>query len=152
VLLAEGRLLRALGRRAAGGGVGSSVFELFKDVGWALEGVRRAMAGRTVTVRGAVDDRFYEARFAPVRGQDGAVVEVVGLASDATDLREAEERLRGQARRLEALADASRAFAAGLDYRATLDTVARRLADLIGDSALIRMISEDGEWLVPVAL
>ena len=150
VLLAEGRLLRALGRRASG--VGASVFELFKDVGWALDGVRRATSGRTVTVRGAVDDRYYEARFAPVRGEDGQVLEVVGLASDATELHEAEERLRGQARRLEALADASRAFAGGLDYRATLDTVARRLGDLIGDSTLIRMVSDDGEWLVPVAV
>jgi len=151
VLLAEGRLLRALSRRAAGG-VGSSVFDLFRDLGWVQDGVRRAMTGRTVTVRGPVDDRYYEARFAPVRGQDGQVVEVVGMASDATDLHEAEERLRGQARRLTALADASRAFAGGLDYRATLDTVARRLAELIGDSALIRMVSDDGEWLVPVAV
>ena len=150
VLLAEGRLLRALGKRATG--VGGSVFELFKDVGWALDGVRRSTAGRTVTVRGPVGDRYYEARFAPVRGEDGAVLEVVGLASDATDLHEAEERLRGQARRLEALADASRAFAGGLEYKATLDTVARRLGDLIGDSALIRMVSDDGEWLVPVAV
>jgi len=150
VLLAEGRLLRALGKRATG--VGGSVFDLFKDVGWALDGVRRATAGRTVTVRGPVGDRYYEARFAPVRGEDGAVLEVVGMASDATDLHEAEERLRGQARRLEALADASRAFAGGLDYKATLDTVARRLGDLIGDSTLIRMVSDDGEWLVPVAV
>ncbi|HET9552626.1 MAG TPA: ATP-binding protein [Anaeromyxobacteraceae bacterium] len=151
VLMAEGRLLKALGRRA-GSDVGSSVFELFKDVGWALDGVRRAQAGRTVTVRGPVDDRFYEARFAPVRGDDGAVVEVVGMASDATELHGAEERLRRQAFRLEALAEASRVFASGLDYRTTLDTVARRLSELIGDGALIRMISDDGAWLVPVAV
>jgi PAS domain S-box-containing protein len=151
VLLAEGRLLRALSRRAEGG-VGSSVFELFKEAPWVQDGVRRALAGRTGTVRGPFDDRFYEARFAPVRGEDGRVLEVVGLASDVTDLHEAEQRLRGQARRLEALAEASRAFAGGLDYRATLETVARRLAELLGDSALIRMISEDGEWLVPVAV
>jgi len=152
VLLAEGRLLKAL-RRRAGRGVGSnSVFELFGDAAWALDGLKRAITGRTVTVRGQVDDRFYEARFAPVRGPDGEVVEVVGMASDATDLHEAEERLRRQARRLEALADASRAFAAGLDYTATLDTVARRLSELIGDGAMIRMISPDGAWLVPVAL
>ncbi len=151
VLLAEGRLLRALSRRAEGG-VGSSVFELFKGAPWVQDGVRRALAGRTGTVRGPFDDRFYEARFAPVRGEDGAVLEVVGLASDVTDLHAAEERLRGQARRLEALAEASRVFAGGLEYKATLETVARRLAELLGDSALIRMISEDGEWLVPVAV
>ena len=43
-------------------------------------------------------------------------------------------------------------FAAGLDYKTTLDTVARRLSELIGDGALIRVVSGDGEWLVPVAV
>jgi PAS domain S-box-containing protein len=151
VLMAEGRLLRALGRRAPTD-LGASVFELFKDVPWALEGVRLAMGGRTVTVRGDADGRSYEVRFAAVRDEEGAVEEVVGLASDATELREAEERLRRQASRLAALAEASRVFAGGLDYTATLETVARRLAELIGDGALIRMVSEDGAWLVPVAV
>ncbi|MCM2333946.1 MAG: ATP-binding protein [Anaeromyxobacteraceae bacterium] len=151
VLMAEGRLLRALGRRARTD-LGASVFELFKDVPWALEGVRLALGGRTVTVRGEADGRSYEVRFAPVRGGDGEIEEVVGLASDATELREAEGRLRRQASRLAALAEASRAFAGGLDYTATLETVARRLSELIGDGALIRMVSEDGEWLIPVAV
>jgi signal transduction histidine kinase/PAS domain-containing protein len=150
VVMAEGRLLRVLGRRAPN--EGSSVFDLFLDVPWALDGVRLAQGGRTVTVRGEVDGRSYEVRFAPVRGDDGDVEEVVGLASDATDLREAEERLRRQASRLAALAEASRVFAGGLDYTTTLETVARRLAELIGDGALIRMVSDDGLWLVPVAV
>jgi signal transduction histidine kinase len=149
-VMAEGRLLRVLGRRAPTDG--TPVFELFKDVPWALEGVRLALGGRTVTVRGEVDTRFYEVRFAPVRDDAGAVIEVVGLASDATELHEAEERLRRQASRLAALAEASRVFAGGLDYTATLETVARRFAELIGDGALIRMVSDDGQWLVPVAV
>jgi signal transduction histidine kinase len=151
VLLAEGRLLKLLSRRAPRG-VSGSVFETFKDAPWALDGLRRAIAGRTVTVRGHVDDRFYEARFAPVLDAEGKVLEVVGMASDATDLHQAEHRLRRQAQRMATLADASRAFAEGLDYTATLGTVARRLAELIGDAVLIRMISSDRAWLVPVAV
>ena len=77
---------------------------------------------------------------------------MVGLASDATELHEAEERLRRQAFRLEAQAEASRAFASGLDEQATLETVARRLSELIGDGALIRLVSPDGAWLVPAAV
>jgi signal transduction histidine kinase len=76
----------------------------------------------------------------------------VGLASDTTELHEAEERLRRQAFRLEAQAEASRAFASGLDEQATLGTVARRLSELIGDGALIRLVSPDGRWLIPAAL
>jgi signal transduction histidine kinase len=151
VLLAEGRLLRALNKRAPRG-VRGSVFETFRDAPWALDGLKRAVAGRTVTVRGHVDERFYEVRFAPVRDGDGEVIEVVGMASDATDLHQAEDRLRRQARRMETLADASRVFAEGLDLTATLDTVARRLAELIGDAVLIRMISPDRTWLMPVAV
>ncbi len=278
VLLAEGRALRALDRRGARGGVGSSVFELYGDVPWVLEGVRRALGGRTVTCSGRIGDRWYEARFAPVRDGDGRMAEVVGLASDVTELRDAEraltaerdfsdavvetsgalvvvldrearivrfnraceeatgyafaevrgrpfwfllppdeaegvrrvfdrllardfpnehenhwvgrtgerrlvawsntaltgeggevehvvatgidvterrraeDALRSQAARLEALAEASRVFAGGLDYRTTLDTVARRLSELIGDGCLIRVVSRDGDWLVPVAV
>jgi PAS domain S-box-containing protein len=280
VLLAEGRGLRVLGRRAGGGGpgLGESAWALYADVPWVVEGLKRAFAGRTVTTAGRVGERFFEARFAPVHGKGGAVVEVVGLATDVTERRnaeralsqerefstavvetsgalvvvldrdgnivrfnracerttgysfaevrgkpiwslllpteaetvrrvfdrllakefpnqhenhwvsrnglerlvawsntalldesgevrhvvatgiditerhEAEEALRRQAAHLEALAEASRVFAEGLDYEATLTTIARRLAELIGDGVLIRVISPDGAWLLPVAV
>ncbi len=151
VVMAEGRLLRALGRRASPG-VGRTVAELFPDATWVQEAVQRALAGRTGTARGLLGDRFYEARFAAVRDDKGTLLEVVGLATDTSELNEAEERLRRQASRLEAQAEASRAFASGLDEQATLETVARRLSELIGDGALIRLVSADGRWLVPAAL
>lgn len=150
VVMAEGRLLRALGRRAAPG-VGRTVAELFPDFPWVQEAVQRALAGRTGTARGQLGDRFYEARFAAVRDDKGQLLEVVGLATDTSELHEAEERLRRQAIRLEAQAEASRAFSSGLDEQATLETVARRLCELIGDGALIRLVSADGRWLVPAA-
>jgi len=84
-------------------------------------------------------------------GPGGAIEHVIGTGIDVTAQRRAEEALRRQAARLEALADASRAFSNALDYRATLDTVARRLAELIGDSCLVRVVSDDGAWLEPVA-
>jgi PAS domain S-box-containing protein len=151
VVMAEGRLLRALGRRAAPG-VGRTIAELFPDAAWVQEAVQRTISGRTGTARGPIGDRYYEGRFAPVRDDKGQLVEIVGLASDTTELHEAEERLRQQAFRLEAQAEASRAFTSGLDERATLETVARRLSELIGDGALIRLVSPDGRWLVPAAL
>lgn len=151
VVMAEGRLLRALGRRAAPG-VGRTIDDLFPDAAWVKEAVQRAVGGRIGTARGPLGDRFYEGRFAPVRDEKGKLLEVVGLASDTTELHEAEERLRRQAFRLEAQAEASRAFASGLDERATLETVARRLSELIGDGVLIRLVSPDGAWLIPAAV
>jgi len=82
----------------------------------------------------------------------GEVRVVVATGLDLTDQARAEEALRRQAKRLEALAEASRVFASGLDYKTTLDTVARRLSELIGDGALIRVVSPDSAWLVPVAV
>ncbi|WP_242346906.1 sensor histidine kinase [Anaeromyxobacter terrae] len=82
----------------------------------------------------------------------GEVRAVVATGVDITERAEAELALRRQAKRLEALAEASRVFASGLDYKTTLDTVARRLCELIGDGALIRVVSPDGNWLVPVAV
>lgn len=82
----------------------------------------------------------------------GEVAFVVATGVDITERTRAEETLRRHARRLEALAEASRVFASGLDYKTVLDTVARRLSELIGDGALLRVVSGDGAWLVPVAV
>jgi PAS domain S-box-containing protein len=103
-----------------------------------------------VTKRG--DRRLVAWSNTALRDDKGEVAAVVATGIDITDRTRAEDALRRQARRLEALAEASRVFASGLDYRATLDTVARRLSDLIGDGALIRVVSPDGEWLLPVAI
>ena len=82
----------------------------------------------------------------------GGVRVVIATGLDLTEQHRAQEALRRQAARLEALAEASRVFASGLDYKTTLDTVARRLSELIGDGALIRVVSPDQGWLVPVAV
>jgi signal transduction histidine kinase len=87
-----------------------------------------------------------------VLDERGEVRAIVATGLDISDRTRAEDALRRQAARLEALAEASRVFASGLDYRATLDTISRRLCELIGDGALIRVVSPDGEWLQPVAV
>jgi len=81
----------------------------------------------------------------------GEVEHVVATGIDVTAQRLAEAELRRHAARAQALADASRAFQAGLDYRRTLETVAERMAELVGDGCLVRVVSEDGVWLEPVA-
>jgi len=68
------------------------------------------------------------------------------------EAREAEVRIRHQASRLAALAEASNAFAmARLDLDTVLNTVTRRVAELLGDVCSIRLLSEDGQTLTPVA-
>lgn len=65
---------------------------------------------------------------------------------------EAQHQIANQAARLRAVAEASRALAeASLDERAVLETVTREVADLLGDVCVIRLVSDDGEWLEPVS-
>ncbi len=69
------------------------------------------------------------------------------------EAQEAEARSRQQAARVRALAEASRAFAeASLDLQAVLDTVSRHIAGAIDDLCVVRLLSEDGCWLEPVAV
>ena len=68
------------------------------------------------------------------------------------EARAAEARMRHQAARLEALAEASKAFAmARLDLDAVLKAVTGRVAELLGDVCSIRLLSDDGASLIPVA-
>lgn len=65
----------------------------------------------------------------------------------------ARDETRAQAKRLSILADASNAFAAArLDQQSILDTVARVVAEAIGDVCLIRLVSADGAYLQLAAI
>jgi PAS domain S-box-containing protein len=78
------------------------------------------------------------------------------LALDNARLFEAERRARTDAARsadrVQAVADASRAFAES-STRPTevVDALARLLALRLGDMCAVRLVSADGEWLEPVA-
>jgi signal transduction histidine kinase len=53
---------------------------------------------------------------------------------------------------LQVLAEASQAFAeAGLDLQRLLDTITRQIASLDIDLCVIRLLSDDEQWLIPVA-
>ncbi len=66
---------------------------------------------------------------------------------------EMEEQIREQANRLKALAAASRAFLeSAQDYQATLDMIARQVAEALGDFCAIRLLSDDGEHLEMAAI
>jgi len=63
------------------------------------------------------------------------------------------EQLRPHVRRAEVLAEASQTFAESTrDYEGLLTRVAHRVAELIGDTCVIFLVSEDGVWLKPVVL
>ncbi|MEW5986873.1 MAG: GAF domain-containing sensor histidine kinase [Chloroflexota bacterium] len=76
----------------------------------------------------------------------------IGALRTRQDREQAEEQVRQQAIRANALAEFSQLLAeVTLDFQAVLETVARRLVELIGDVSLIRLLSEDQQWLNPAA-
>ncbi|MGE5224399.1 MAG: diguanylate cyclase [Omnitrophica WOR_2 bacterium] len=82
----------------------------------------------------------------------GHIFGAVMVWHDITDRELMLEQIRRNTARAEILGALSKAFAeAGLDYQAVLNTVARRISDLLGDAVIIRLLSQDGQWLDTVA-
>ena len=91
--LAEGKGLRSLGVRP-GMLVGRSFFELLGDVPQAVADVRRALAGESFTGTVELFGFEFEAQYSPVRERDGSIAGVVGVATDITERRRAENALQ----------------------------------------------------------
>jgi PAS domain S-box-containing protein len=76
-----------------------------------------------------------------------------GLIIDISDRKQAEAQIQQQTLRSQILAEVSQAFSeALLDYQAVLDAITQRCADVLGDGCAIRLLSDDGQWLNPVAV
>jgi PAS domain S-box-containing protein len=101
--MGEGRGLASLG--VSGGSLrGKSAFDIYRDSPQILADIRAAIRGEAFTsiVQVGSSDLHYETRYTPVRGPDGAVIEVIGVAIDITDRRRAESALkRSEARLIE---------------------------------------------------
>ncbi|HEU4323639.1 MAG TPA: GAF domain-containing protein [Roseiflexaceae bacterium] len=110
---------------------------------------------------------FWLENFYPVYGADGALRGVGVIVTDITERKQAEaerERLlaREQAARQDAeaaqgrarlLAEVSQALAgAQPDPEAVLAQIPQRLATVLGDGCGVRLLSEDGQWLLLAGL
>jgi PAS domain S-box-containing protein len=91
--LSEGKNREIFGLKL-GEVVGKSIFEVFGDFPDILENIRRALAGEKVTWIGEFNNCVYENRMIPLRGTTDAVVGIVGLVTDVTRNRQAEEQLQ----------------------------------------------------------
>jgi len=84
--------------------------------------------------------------------QGGRTVRLYGAMQDVTERKRADEELRKNAERAAMLAEFSQNLAEVTgDSQATLDLVARRVTELIGDTTIIHLVSKDGLYLDPVA-
>ena len=91
--------------------VGRSVFEMYRHVPQSLEDARRALKGEEFTSIVEVDGAVFETRFSPMRAPDGEREGVIGVATDITERRRAEEELRESEERFRRLMEnAAEAF------------------------------------------
>jgi PAS domain S-box-containing protein len=90
--LSEGEGLKVLGLKA-GEAVGQSVFELYRDDPDVLACVKRALAGETFSAAVEVGDLVFEMKYTPRVDSAGNVTGVIGVATDTTDHRKAQQAL-----------------------------------------------------------
>ena len=91
--LSEGKGLDPFGLNP-GELVGRSVFDLCRDRPEILSDLRRAQAGEAFTANVQVRGSTFEVWYSPLKDDRGQVVGVIGVATDITERRRAEEALR----------------------------------------------------------
>ncbi|AKV03911.1 Sensory box histidine kinase [Labilithrix luteola] len=122
---------------------------------WLSNVVRRVLSNVTNSggAEGMVDGVRCTALVHALADETGAPAGAVVVLTPRQTTEKDIESVARYAAHVQWLASASLAFAeAGVDYRAIMETVVRRMADLIGDACAIRVVSPDGEWLEPVAV
>ncbi len=80
--------------------VGSSVYDLYRDVPEILDDIRRALAGEEPTSAVEVGGLTFETMYAPVRGENDEIVGITGVSTDITERKRAEDELRTAHQRL----------------------------------------------------
>jgi PAS domain S-box-containing protein len=87
----DGAALRAMGF-APGQNVGRSIYDLYGDSPWILDGFRRALGGEAGSEVGLMRGVWFSIQYIPLFDKDGKVEEVVGIATNIQELRDSEER------------------------------------------------------------
>ena len=99
--LSEGRGLAALGLEP-GQVVGRSAFEIYHEHEAIVANLRRALCGEEFREEVDLGALTFETSYSPIRGPDGSVEGVIGVATDVTQHRRLEGQLR-QVQRMESI-------------------------------------------------
>ncbi len=91
--LSEGKGLEALGLRP-GEFVGHSVAEVYGDSPEIIESLGRALAGEDISGTIEVGGVMFETRYTPIKDSNGRIAGGIGVATDVSDRRRAEDALR----------------------------------------------------------
>ena len=105
--LSEGAGLKALGLRP-GEVVGQSIFDMYRDLPKILEDNRRALSGKTIVSTVEARGLLYESHYSPIRDKNRKVIGMVGVSTDITERKQAEEGLQLERDKLTNILDSMR--------------------------------------------
>ena len=142
ITFSEGKGLEPAGVNAADL-VGRSAFELFRNTPAVSESIHRALAGESFTTSAEIGDRIFEMHYGPARGEGGEVTGVIGVASDITERRRAEDILQ---RTLEAEQKRAQkdSLTGALNHGAIGEVLAERCSSLTKEPFAVLMVDLDG--------
>jgi PAS domain S-box-containing protein len=140
--------------------VGRSHYDIFPDIPERWKEIhRRCLAGATEI---CVEDPFprEDGRLDWVRWEihpwydhNTEIGGIILFSEVITQRKQAEAQIQVQAKRLQVLADASRVFAeVSTDYQMMLERVAHTAARQLGAFCIVRLLSDDGQWLEPMII
>jgi len=98
--LSEGKGLVPLGLKP-GAAVGQSIYDMFGDVPQIVDQIHRALSGETLTEEVSVKKLVYDSFVTPIYDQQRRVAGAIGVATDITRRKEAEDQLRRSHQQLE---------------------------------------------------
>ncbi|MFQ5707769.1 MAG: PAS domain S-box protein [bacterium] len=146
--LSEGKALKSLGLKP-GEVTGKSVFEVYKDVPEILKNVRRALSGESFTSVVEVNGVTFENKYSAIKDARGRVTGVVGVATDISDYKRAEEAKRQSEMRYQDLFDNSPDIYVILDPHGTVQGFNRRGLKKLGFELKEILGKPFGQFVVP---
>jgi PAS domain S-box-containing protein len=87
--------------------VGVSAFDLYKDSPSALEGIRRALTGDNFSMETTVGDKVFEVWYNPLKNSHGEFTGTIGVATDISGRKRAENTARENEYRYKTLFDSA---------------------------------------------
>ncbi|MCX6699693.1 MAG: PAS domain S-box protein, partial [Methanomicrobiales archaeon] len=164
-LLSEGKSLSSLGLRP-GEVVGQSVFDVYKDVPEIIAGMKTALSGKTWSEIVHVQDIFFDTFLAPMIDSSQKVAGAVGIATDISDRKQADEMIRESEERFRGLVDTvtsgvaiyevNNDGASGKDYiikdfnKRALEIEGKKKEEVVGKSLFDLRPAIDDYGLIPV--